>query len=289
MRLSLIDLLGDKAPFISIVDIGAMALPGERAAYANLQRPGKHRVVGFEPAQAECDRLNAMKLPGHTYLPYFIGNGEECTFHECNFPMTSSLFPPNTRLLREFQNLAELTVPVRQHRVKTRRLDDIPEIGACDLLKIDVQGAELDVFKNGEKILDGVAVVHTEVEFVPLYTGQALFADVDLFLRSRGLEFHGFISMSGRCFKPLVVNDDINRAVRQTLWADAIYVRDFTRFDELSPDTLLKIAVIAYENYESADLAARALQHYDAKTGSAIWHQFMKALLGAEPPPPPPL
>src|SRR5262245_31867676 len=100
MRFSLIDFLGDRSPLINIVDVGAMWVNLGDVPYPNLLKQDKFRITGFEPQQAECDKLNAMKMPGCTYLPYLIGDGGERTFYECNFPMTSSMYRPNTRLLR---------------------------------------------------------------------------------------------------------------------------------------------------------------------------------------------
>src|SRR5262249_49269140 len=151
---------------------------------------------------------------------------------ECNFSMTSSLFEPNTALLAKFQNLEEAVRVVERWPVETKRLDDIPEVRETDFLKVDVQGAELLVFRGGERMLNDVLVVQTEVEFVPLYKDQPLFADVDTFLRGRGFQFHR-MSWTGRTFKPLILNNDANAAMSQMLWGDAIYVRDFMAFDQL--------------------------------------------------------
>ena len=67
----------------------------------------------------------------------------------------------------------------------------------------------------------------------------------------------------------------------QVLWGDAIYVRDFMRFDQLSPDALLKLAAILHENHGSLDLAAVALSAYDQKSGSQLHARYLQALLGA--------
>jgi len=41
-------------------------------------------------------------------------------------------------------------------------------------------------------------LIQTEVEFVELYKGQPMFADVDIFLRASGFQFHTLNSFFGR-------------------------------------------------------------------------------------------
>jgi FkbM family methyltransferase len=274
---------GLRAPVVDTVDVGAMFVGSSEQPYAALSRRGLARVVGFEPVAAECDRLNAMATPGQRFLPYFIGDGTERTFYLTNMSMTSSLYEPNTRLLRRFQNLENLTRVVETSRVQTRRLDDIPEIAAIDYLKADIQGAELDMLKGAERLLAGALVIHIEVEFLEMYKGQALFGDIDVHLRSRGFCFHSFLGLMGRCFHPVVMNNDPNRTWRQHIWSDVLYVRDFMRWGELSPDQLLKIATILHECYQSVDLAALALQHYQAGTGIRLWDAYVRRLTGQIP------
>ena len=55
-----------------------------------------------------------------------------------------------------------------------------------DCLKIDVQGAELDILQGGVNILQSVKVVELEVEFNYQYMNQPLFSDVDVFMRNHG-------------------------------------------------------------------------------------------------------
>jgi methyltransferase FkbM-like protein len=100
--------------------------------------------------------------------------------------MTSSLYAPNTPLLAAFDRLEELVRVVREIPIETHRLDDVPEAAGADYLKIDVQGAELDVLRGAPRLLAEALVVHAEVEFVPLYREQPLFADVDRTLRGAG-------------------------------------------------------------------------------------------------------
>jgi Methyltransferase FkbM domain len=189
------------------------------------------------------------------------------------------LFEPNTSLLAKFQNLEELTRVEKTYQVETRRLDDIPEMEGTDFLKIDVQGAELMVFDGAARILDNALVVHTEVQFVPLYKGVPLFAEIDIHLRSKGFSLHRLMQ-AGRTFKPLVFMNDVNATLSQILWGDAVYVRDFMLFDQLPGMTLLKLATILHETYRSVDLAAFALAAYDRQNASNLQQTYIRKLAG---------
>jgi FkbM family methyltransferase len=264
-------------PRLKIVDIGAMSLGEDMDPYSRLANATPCDVYGFEPVVAEFEKLRASAKPGRHYLPYFIGDGSARTFYECNFPMTSSLFEPNTALLAKFQNLEELVRVQKTYPVETTRLDDIPELEGTDFLKVDVQGAELLVFEGAAKLLDHALVVHTEVEFVPLYKDQPLFSDIDAHLRSKGFSLHR-LGQTGRTFKPLIFMNDVNAALSQVLWGDAVYVRDFMSFDGLSGQTLLKMATILHENYRSVDLAAVALASCDRQLGTSLQPDYLKKL-----------
>jgi FkbM family methyltransferase len=264
---------------LKIVDVGAMSLGEGTDPYSPLTMAAPCDVYGFEPVAVEFEKLKASAKPGHHYLPYFVGDGSARTFYECNFTMTSSLFEPNTALLAKFQNLEELTRVQKAYPVQTTRLDDIPELKGTDFLKADVQGAELMVFEGAPRLLDDALVVHTEVEFVQLYKDQPLFADVDAHLRSKGFSLH-LLGKAGRTFKPLIFRNDVNAGLSQILWGDAVYVRDFMSFDELSGPALLKIAAILHETYRSVDLVAVSLEAYDRQHGTELQRAYINTLSG---------
>ena len=279
---SLIEILGRSCPPLSVVDVGAMWLGHEELSYRALLKSDTTRVIGFEPVESECHKLNRMGLKNHTFFPYFIGDGSERTFYLTADSMTASLYPPNMRLLNQFQQLGEITAVVSTQRVQTRRLDDLPEIAGIDFLKIDVQGAELDVLRGAQRHLKDTAVIQVEAELVPMYEGQPLFADVDTFLRSQGFLLHTMGAL-GRTFKPIVRPDGRNREVRQLLWSDNVYVKDFTKLESLTAAMLLKLAVIVNDIYSSPDLAGLALYAHDQKTKAGLWEVFMRRLLGRVP------
>lgn len=262
---------------LTIVDIGAAL--SERPPYQGLIDAGRGRLVGFEPDAGECERLNRQYGAPHRFFPCFVGDGGPATFHETNWVLTGSLFPPNTPLLEKFQNLAEVVTPKAQHAVSTRRLDDIDGIDDADFIKIDVQGAELSVFEHGRRVLGNALLVQTEVEFVELYRGQPLFADVDRFLRGEGWQFHTFNGFGSRTFKPLVANGDPNVGIRQFLWSDALYVRDWLRLDALPDHKLRNYAILAHDVLRSFDLAHLVLAELDRRQGGDLAARYLQRLM----------
>src|SRR5262245_10570325 len=79
---------------LKIIDVGA-ALSPSGVAYSNLLRAFPCEVVGFEPIESECARLNKLALPGHRYLPYAIADGTRHTFYKCLSSECSSIFEPD--------------------------------------------------------------------------------------------------------------------------------------------------------------------------------------------------
>lgn len=263
---------------VKIVDIGAMLIEPE--PYAPLLSLDLASVVGFEPNPKECEKLRHTHGKPHRYYPYFIGDGGPATFYETNMTMTGSLYRPNRVLLEKFQNLHELTTLQRTHTVETKRLDDIEEIGDVDLIKIDTQGAELDIFRGATKALATATLIQTEVEFLEMYEGQPLFADVDVYLRGAGYQFHTFCGFGKRCFKPLLVNDDPNRGLRQFLWSDALYVRDFLNLKDVEEDKLLKLALMLHDLYQSFDFCLYVLTEVDRRNGGSLAETYARKLAG---------
>ena len=262
---------------IKIVDIGANPIDGT-PPYASLLRDGIADVVGFDPNPDSLVRLNQRKSSAETYLPYAIGDGKRHTLHVCRAQGMTSLLKPNPAVLNNFHGFPDWATVTSTEMVDTVRLDDIKETAGADLFKIDIQGAELMVFQNAQARLRDALVIHTEVEFLPMYVDQPLFGDVDVFLRQQGFMFHRFYPTVSRVIKPLVRDNDIYAGMSQLLWADALYVRDFTRLDALSERQLLAMCTILHDCYGSYDLVMHVLTHLDARTGKQFAPTYLDNL-----------
>jgi FkbM family methyltransferase len=247
-----------------------------------LLQAGRAQVVGFEPQPEALAELNKKKGPHETYLPHAIGDGGEHTLSICAAPGMTSLLRPNPAVLGLLHGFPEWARVLKTVRVQTKRLDDIPETAQFDYLKIDVQGAELMVFENAVNGLRDALIIQTEVEFAPLYIDQPLFSDVDQFLRRQGFVLHRFAELKSRVFKPLIVNKDIYAGLSQLFWADAIYIRDFTRLDLLSSEQLLRLATVLHDCYQSVDVVLYLLLEYDKRSGTNFGVTYQTQGLSAQ-------
>ena len=261
-------------PIVNVIDVGAMV--EGRNIYDPLVAQRLANVVGFEPDPRQHARLAALKTTGLTYIQAFIGIGRPGTLHRCRYNGCSSLYKPDPDVIDLFTNIGAAEpggnfYVQEEIPVETIRLDDAPGLPRCDFLKVDVQGGELDVIVGAPRVLAETVVAQLEVEFVPLYKDQPLFAEVDQEMRNAGFLLHKLIDVNGRAFRPFMFSDDPNRTFGQLLWADAVYIRDFraSRQHTWSRDDLLKGALILHELYGSIDLAALLLTRASATLGEA--------------------
>ena len=116
----------------------------------------------------------------------------EVTFRFNRHLASSSLLPVDAVAARHFaKDLSEektITVPGVS-------LDDLfarESIGAVDLMKVDIQGAERLLIQGGQHALRTVSVLSMEVLFEPLYQGCSLFGELHELLRALGFHLHGF-------------------------------------------------------------------------------------------------
>jgi len=272
---------------IRCLDIGALSLSEKLGPWINLARnEGLAEVIGFEPVEEECARLNAAHESHQgviRYLPFAIGDGASHSLRVTNDPMTSSLYEPHNETIDVFANLGEVMRVEKRVAVETKRLDDLLTLtGAIDFIKLDIQGSELMALENAKSTLATVGVVQCEVEFVELYQDQPLFADVDKFLRSQGFCFLKFAYLAGRPYKPLDSTSNSNNAISQTLWADAIYVKDFRQRRLHDSRVLRSAAFVLHEMYAAYDLAHLFIEELDRRDGTSMASDYRSIIFSLD-------
>ena len=202
----------------------------------------------------------------------------QSTLHICAARDMTSLLKPNPAAMAMFHGFPVWSEVVATQAIDTVRLDDVAEAEGATFLELDVQGAELMILQNAVERLRRAYVLHIEVEFLPLYEGQPLFSEIELFLRTQGYVLHRFTPMMSRVLKPLMLGKDIFAGMSQIVWSDAIFVRDFMRLERLSDEELLGVAQIVHDCYRSADLALRLLTEHDRRSGRNLARAYMFGL-----------
>jgi len=241
----------------TMLDIGAVPLEGAVEAFHQITDIfPESRVIAFEVDDDLCAKLNREAKHGHKYYSTALGRTEESRpFFQTADPMCSSLYRPNEALLARYYNM-ESAILEKETLIDTVSLDYFMAqhgIKDVDFIKIDIQGAELDVFQGGIKTLRDTGIIVSEVEFIPHYINQPLFGDVSAFLMQQGFMLHKFLGMAGRALRPVLMNNDRNSA-SQHIWTDALFIKDILRLTELPTDKLMKMGVLSYL-YGSPDVA----------------------------------
>lgn len=118
-------------------------------------------------------------------IPKAIGNKNTEVNFNISRNLPSSSFLETTGLYKEYHGETTKTEEVTP--VKMITLDSFFE-GAevVDILKLDVEGYELEVLKGAENMLSNVRVIMTEVWFSDGYESAPYFSDIDIYLREHG-------------------------------------------------------------------------------------------------------
>tara|TARA_B100001540_G_scaffold129177_1_gene115153 strand:+ start:572 stop:1426 length:855 start_codon:yes stop_codon:yes gene_type:complete len=260
-----------------ILEIGALNLGKKEKFYDLLNYFPNSEIIGFEVDKNICKKMNSVSKVGVKYFPFAIGKKKEIRkFYETNHPMCSSLYKPNHNLLSLYNNM-EISFLKEESEIETIDLDTFVsenKIGNVDFLKIDVQGAELDIFKGATKTLKNSLFIISEVEFLKIYENQPLFGDVSNFLSDNDFMFHKFLGMGGRSLKPLILNNNKNFP-SQHLWSDAIFIKNVLMIKKLTSREILKLSVISIL-YECFDLGFFCLNIHDELFKTNYTKIFMK-------------
>ncbi len=174
-----------------IVDGGAF---DGRTSLQFLQRFPNSQVHAFEPI-AESRELceNNLRNVSATVHPQALSaQTGSVTMHINSEKMACSALPAGAEADR-FNSAMKLEAC---RVVPSVRLDDWAQrlgIERIDILKLDLQGYELEALRGAEKLLArGIACIYLEVNFTAAYEGAPTLTDIDLFLRERGYRIHNF-------------------------------------------------------------------------------------------------
>ncbi len=174
------------------------------------------RIHAFEPLKAHADEFEMATSSLKSVSLHRVALGREpgmTLMTVLDRSDASSLLPITTECARQY-DLSEKTT----ENVTVQRLDDIicsDSLALPDLLKLDIQGYELEALRGGEKAMANARAILVEVSFMELYKGQCLFHHLVSFLAERGFQLFAL-------GKKTALGEVL-------LQADALFVTDSTR------------------------------------------------------------
>ena len=177
-------------------------------------------IHSFEPCHKTFKRLRDRHGDNkrvHVHERAVSDSAGTLTFYEAENHATNSLFPSADEAALLFGSSKTKTS-------STEQVESITINGYCqehgidkiNLLKLDIQGGELDALKGASKLLESsqIDVIYSEVEFYKLYQKQPLYHDIAGFLEKKGYSLYA------------LDNFNIKKPIGMLLWCDAVFVSE---------------------------------------------------------------
>jgi FkbM family methyltransferase len=165
------------------------------------------RIHAFEPLPEAIARFRAVFEGDQTVMLHEVAIGAEAgeaIFHVADRSDSSSLLEPGSGQRQAYGVSAQRRITVRVQPF--REALDLSELPHPILMKIDVQGAELEVLQSIDD-LSSIDFIYVEVSFIELYETQPLFREILTHLEDRGFRLRGAFNQScTKAFGPTQVD-----------------------------------------------------------------------------------
>ncbi|MFT4049440.1 MAG: FkbM family methyltransferase [Solirubrobacterales bacterium] len=189
--------------FKTVLDVGGHH--GQFTLFA-LERFPDAQITTFEPQADGAEKITAVTAGEPRVKIENYALGAEPGSAELNISRrsdSSSLLPIGKGQTDAFPGTEAASTETIKVETLDNLLPDAPTRPA--LLKIDVQGFELDVLRGATRTLAGIDAIFAECSFVELYEGQPLVGEIIAFLAGHDFAIAGVFGVNydsaGRCLQ----------------------------------------------------------------------------------------
>ena len=171
---------------IQVMDVGAAAI-AEVPVYQSLLDANLAYLTAFEGDDRQIENIKKAYGEKVKIFQDFLFDGTEQTLYLAS-PASgmTSLLKPRPEALKFFNGFEFFGQVESVEKVQTTKLDELQSVGDIDFLKMDIQGAELTVLKNGIQKLQPCLAIQLEVPYICLYENQPSFGEIDIWMREQG-------------------------------------------------------------------------------------------------------
>jgi len=256
----------NKKRIINYIDVGCIN---------NFVRPWSNNkqylkcVLGFDPRSSAEDKKDYSKnfseeVNVFNYKCAIFDKEGIFPFYVCHKGECSSLFKPDLqkyiyrngkRSTNEEKNKRMEIVSITN--IKCRRLDSIwEELNIdFDFIKIDTQGADLNVIKSLGKYLDNIVGIHTELNFRSFYENIYLFNYADKYLREKGFYLYRVLDKPNNYWNNFLYLKKNTEKKKQVKLMQRIYNKKIYKINTKKQVKLIqKIYKINTKKYKSIDV-----------------------------------
>ena len=259
---------------LTLIDVGASYFLPD--SWRILLKSKKTHLVCIEQNAYNLEYLTNLSIRARvSRIPSALSaNGGTRTLFKTNVDSGSSLFLPRSLKPIEHQlnpSLQEYFFPIEKMQIETITLGEVMksnEITSPVLIKLDIQGAELEVLQSIKEILKSGLVVGIETEASllsdPLMIGSSKFANINLFLAECGFELLNL--------KPIFTPSEKKSSEGFLNECDSFYILAYNSPNFLSINQKMAIFV-TYISY-GFPIHAQALVDVDIELQSAIYKRI---------------
>jgi len=169
----------------------------------------KHRVF-FEPIRSNFDILKKVVGESHQLFNFALGNVEskmEMYVETINQGQSCSILKPSKHLIQHPHIKFNL-----KEEVEVKRLDDVDiNVGNFNMIIIDVQGYELEVFKGAKKTLESIDFIVSEINRDEVYENCTKIDELIDFLSQYGFELKEYHWLGGTYGDGLFIKNKKNK------------------------------------------------------------------------------
>jgi FkbM family methyltransferase len=175
-----------------VVDAGARY--GLHPTWADLRGIAEFHL--FEMDEEEAARLKKKYQAEDRITIYPIAlysSDTTLTFRVSEHQALNSVFHSNEKLLQSNEYMLRDFTVTAERKTQARALDSLFSDREIHFLKLDVEGAELELLKGAKRLLQtSVLGVRSEVLFAPVYQDAPLFGDLHRVMLDNGFELLNF-------------------------------------------------------------------------------------------------
>lgn len=199
-----------------IVDVGA----GDGTVSTEIVNLFKCNILyAFEPQRIQFEQIVKKTSVTPSIVPFHCALGSSPSTLELNITRnagSSSFYVKNEANSNKYYS--DSLTKERTEQVEVKTLDSFGFVTEIDLIKLDVQGYEIEVLKGALNTLKRTKLVLLEMQNHDFYLESPKYFDLDTFMRLSGFTF-GFHIPMPRSFKinreyewdALYINDDLRR------------------------------------------------------------------------------